>query len=162
MARPGVVRDPVPAIGMERSVMTRSGSVNSQRKNGALSKKDKVPKATHFAGANDLQAASGAFSVELNEFQQAMTALSNRFDDFTKEVDSLPELAGTLPAGTGPVADVLGPAFRHRLGSGGGMDYAVRVNLAQLNQILDALRTTMNNYTRVEQETTGAIAGEPR
>ncbi len=135
--------------------------VNSQqRKVGALSKKDKVPKADHFAGANDLRAANGSFAVDLTEFQQAMSALSNRFDDLAKEVNSSPELAGVLPAGTGPVADVVGTAFRHRLGSDGGMDYAVRVNLDQLNQILNALRTTMNNYTRVEQEASGTIAGE--
>jgi hypothetical protein len=150
---------------MERSVTTRSGSVgpsrvNNQRKIGALSKKDKVPKVTHFAGSEDLRAANGTFNVDLNEFQQAMSALSKRFDDLTQEVNSLPELAGVLPAGTGPVADVLGPAFRHRLGSTSGMDYAVRANLDQLNQILDALQTTMNNYTRADQGAADAIAGE--
>jgi hypothetical protein len=131
-----------------------------QRKTGALSKKDKVPKATHFAGANDLQAAHGTFEVDLAEFQNAMSTLNGRFGELAQEVNSSPELAGALPAGTGPVGDTLGPAFGHRLGSDGGMDYAVRMNLDQLNQILDALQTTMNNYTRVEQETTGAIAGE--
>jgi hypothetical protein len=166
VAQAAVVRDPVPAVGMERSVTTRSGSVgpsrvNSQQwRNGALSKKDKVPKADHFAGANDLQAADGSFAVDLSEFQYAMSTLSSRFDDFADEVNSSPELAGVLPAGTGPVADVLGTAFGHRLSSEGGMDYAVRVNLDQLTQILDALQTTMNNYTRVEQEAAGTIAGE--
>jgi uncharacterized protein YukE len=133
--------------------------VNNQRKHGALSKKDKVPKAAHFTGAGDLRAANGSFSVELEAFQAAMSKLANRFDDFTDEVNSAPELAAALPAGSGPVADTLGPAFRHRLGSDGGMDYAIRVNMDQLNKILDALRTTMDNYTRVEQETTDAIAG---
>jgi hypothetical protein len=134
--------------------------VNNQRKHGALSKKDKVPKATHFTGANDLRAANGSFSVELAAFQTAMSKLASRFDDFTAEVNSSPELAAALPAGSGPVADTLGPAFRHRLGPDGGMDYAIRANLDQLTKILDALRTTMDNYTRVEQETTDAIVGE--
>lgn len=134
--------------------------LHDQRKVGALTKKDKAPKAAHFAGPSDLPVASGVFAANLSEFEVAVRNLTQRFDDFTREVNSSPELAGALPAGAGPVAAVLGPAFRHRMGADGGMDYAIRANLGQLDQILNALRTTMDNYKRVEQDATSGITGE--
>jgi hypothetical protein len=48
------------------------------------------------------------------------------------------------------------------MGADGGMDYAVRANLDQLDQILNALRTTMDNYTRLEQDATSRFTGEQR
>lgn len=128
-----------------------------EREIGELTKKDKAPKAGHFDGASGLQAAGGTFALQLDELRSAIQNLGRRFDQFTEQMNSSPELAGALPAGTGPVADILAPAFRHRMGSDGGMDWAVRASLEHLSAMLDRLQTTATSYEQVEQDNASAM-----
>jgi hypothetical protein len=123
---------------------------------GELGHHPKAPHIQHFS-ADGLQSATGStFEVDLQAFELALKKLTDHSNEYIARVNKAAELATSLPDGSGPVAEVVGKAFAHRLGSGGGVHYAVRTTLEQLNQIVAGLSQTANNYTSAEQE---AVAG---
>jgi hypothetical protein len=131
------------------------------RKVDRLGKHPKGPKAGHFADGDLRSGGGGSFAVDMTEFQAALTRLTEHCEALTRKVDSAAGLTSDLPDGTGPVASVVGHTFNHRLGSDGGMHYAVRTNLEQMLHILDGLTQTRTNYQQAEDATTDAITGAP-
>lgn len=128
---------------------------------GGLGHHRKTPKAHHYRDSHDPHAVGGAgFQVDMAEFTAAMRKLTHHYEAMLKQLEKTEELAGALPDGTGPVAEIVGHAFHHRLGSEGGMRYAVRTHLRHVTQIVTALEQTAANYQRVEDEMTQAAAAE--
>lgn len=131
------------------------------RKVDRLGRHPKGPKAGHFADG-DLRSAGGdSFAVDMAEFQAALTKLSDHCEALAEKVNSAAGLTSDLPDGTGPVASVVGHTFNHRLGSDGGVHYAVRTNLEQMLHILDGLTQTRTNYQQAEDATMNAITQVP-
>ena len=126
-----------------------------------LGKHPKGPKAGHFADGDLHSGGGSSFSVDLNEFQRALADLTDHCTALAKKVNSAAGLTSPLPDGTGPVAAVVGHTFNHRLGSDGGMHYAVRTNLEQLLHILDSLSQTRTNYQQAEDSTVDVITQAP-
>lgn len=121
----------------------------------AIGRHQHKPKAHHYTGAGDLHSGGGsAFSVDLGEFNLALAQLVSQCEAFAEKVNSAADLATDLPDGGGPVAQIVGHAFNHRLGPDGGVHYAVRTNLDQLTNILEGLRATATSYQQAEAETT--------
>jgi uncharacterized protein YukE len=102
--------------------------------------------------------AGAGFHVDMDEFTTAMAKLADQYEAMVRQLERTTELDAALPDGSGPVAEIVGHAFHHRLGSDGGMRYAVRTYLDHVTRIVDALNETAANYQRVEDDMTQAVA----
>lgn len=120
---------------------------------GGLGHDRKTPKAHHYRDTRDPHAVGGGgFQVDMAEFNQAMATLTKHYEAMLRQLDRVSALDGSLPDGAGPVAQIVGHAFNHRLGSDGGMHYAVRTYLGHIQQIVRSLNETAANYQQVEDE----------
>jgi tetrahydromethanopterin S-methyltransferase subunit B len=118
-----------------------------------------TPKVHHFKDTHDPHVvAGGGFHVDMTEFTEAMRKLAHQYEAMLRQLEGSTELDGSLPDGAGPVSEIVGHAFNHRLGSDGGMRYAVRTYLNHVTRIVDALNATAANYQQVEDAMTQAVA----
>lgn len=132
------------------------------RKVDAVGHHQHRPKVDHYRETGGLHSGGGgSFAVDLAEFEAALTSLGKQCETFTEKVAKAADLTSALPDGAGPVASVVGHAFNHRLGPDGGVHYAMRTNLEQLQHILAALRTTAANYQEAEQQAHQVIVDQP-
>jgi uncharacterized protein YukE len=124
---------------------------------GGLGRDRKTPKAHHFRDTHDPHVvAGGGFHVDLTEFNSAMARLNSHYKEIVEQLERAVALDGSLPDGAGPVSEIVGHAFTHRLGSDGGMRYAVRTYLQHVTQIVNGLNATAANYRQVEDAMTQA------
>ncbi|HKN96830.1 MAG TPA: hypothetical protein VJX10_06930 [Pseudonocardiaceae bacterium] len=126
---------------------------------GGLGHHRGTPKVHHFKDTHDPHVVAGAgFHVDMDEFTSAMAKLTQQYDAMVRQLERTTELDASLPDGAGPVAEIVGHAFHHRLGSDGGMRYAVRTYLEHVTRIVTALNETAANYRQVEADMTQAVA----
>lgn len=126
---------------------------------GGLGRDRKTPKAHHFRNTHDPHVVGDAgFHVDMAEFDTAMGKLTRYYEAMLDQLDRATALDAALPDGAGPVAEIVGHAFNHRLGSDGGMRYAVRTYLNHVTQIVEALNQTAATYRQVEEQITRAVA----
>jgi hypothetical protein len=125
---------------------------------GGLGHDRTAPKVHHYRDTHDPHVVAGdGFHVDLAEFTTAMAKLGHHYDAMLRQLERATALEGTLPDGSGPVADVVGNAFHHRLGPDGGMRYAVRTYLDHVTRIVDGLNETAARYQQVEDQMTRAV-----
>lgn len=128
-------------------------SARNPRHIDALSPGDRAPTAVDYNGSGGLRPADGSvLSVDLGEFDNALSNLRQLCTNFTNNVSQAKTLATKLRDGFGPVADVVGNAFNHRLGTTGGMPYVVSANSSLYDQIVTVLQDIANQYQQSEDE----------
>jgi hypothetical protein len=125
----------------------------------SLGHKRHTPAAHHFGGDGELDTANGtAFAVDPTEFSVALEQIRAVCDSLVKHASTAAGLATDLPDGSGPVADIIGRAFDHRLGASGGMHYVTDTISRHGREILTGLTETITNYQQAEQAAVDAVA----
>jgi hypothetical protein len=123
-----------------------------------LGRDRRTPKAHHYRDTHDPHVVAGAgFQVDMTEFSAAMAKLSQLYQAMVNQLDRATALDASLPDGAGPVAEIVGHAFNHRLGPDGGMRYAVRTYLNHVTQIVEGLNRTAAGYQQVEDAMTRGV-----
>jgi hypothetical protein len=116
-----------------------------------------TPTVHHFGGGGNLDTASTtAFAVDTTEFATVLTQIAGVCKSLIEHASTAAGLATELPDGTGPVADIVGQAFNHRLGKSGGMHYVTDTISEHGKEILDGLTKTIDNYVQAEQAAVAA------
>lgn len=127
---------------------------------GDLTKHAKTPKLHHYGKHTGLDSGrGGGFEVQLPEFNAVVQSLAKQCDEFMAALEGANGLAATLPDGSGPIAAIVGHAFNHRLGSEGGMQYALRTHVDHLDRIVTSLRQMATTYEQGENDASSAISG---
>lgn len=136
----------------------REHPARDPRKVGTLGHNRHTPTARHFGGNGNLATTNGnAFAVDPTEFATALNRIADVCKSLIEHASTAAGLATDLPDGTGPVADVVGHSFNHRLSASGGMHYVTNTISTQGEEILKGLIETINNYQNAEQAALDAM-----
>lgn len=125
----------------------------------ALSPGHQPPKRLHYDRSVDLQVADAeGLSVDPSEFTAALKAIQALCDDFKKHAYEAANLATRLHDGFGPVADVVGNAFEHRLGPSGGVGFVTSTGSDHFDEIANTLQDIINSYLQGEEDAWDAMS----
>lgn len=91
-------------------------------------------------------------SVNTSEFNAALKAIQDLCDDFKKHAHEAANLATKLHDGFGPVADVAGKVFEHRLDTSGGVGFAASMSSAHFDEMTNTLYDIISSYQQGEDE----------
>lgn len=97
--------------------------------------------------------------VDAGELVTALTGLTHILDGFDPNAPETHGLSVPVPAGTGPVGQVLGHAFNHRLSATGGAVYVARTHHRMLGGVVASLSTTTRRYLDTEECVTKWLCG---
>jgi hypothetical protein len=127
-----------------------------------LGKHATAPKTTHFKDPGPVPTGGSGGSgieVDVEALKTALTQLQIRQTEFTETVSGSSSLTDHLPNGTGPTAEMMGQLYQHRVGDGGGVQYALQTHLAHLDTIVGNLDATITNYTSSEDQALTGVQG---
>jgi hypothetical protein len=126
-----------------------------------LGKHQKAPKSQHFKRAGAVHTSSGGVSVNVDELLGALNGMKSRATEFSRTVEKSTDLHEDLPIGGGPIAESMSAVFQHRLGSDGGVQYALNSHLTNLHQLIFNVTGNVEGYQAAEAQAAALMQGQP-